>query len=51
MHHPYFGPKKALKWMEKQHPAAFAVYQKALEAFDIESLEAWITYLNGANTG
>ena len=51
MHHPYFGPKKSLKWMEKQHPAAFAAYQKALEAFDIESLEAWIAYIKkaGAN--
>lgn len=48
-HHPYFGPKKALKWMEDNHPAAFSVYQKALTEFNMESLENWISYIRNAN--
>ena len=31
--HPYFGPKKALKWMEENHPAAFDLYENALTEF------------------
>lgn len=46
MQHPYFGPKKALKWMEESHPAAFTCYKTALEDFSIDSLENWITYLS-----
>ena len=45
MEYPYFGPKKSLKWMEKQHPVAFGCYEQALREFNKESLEAWITYL------
>ena len=45
MHQPYFGPKKALKWMEAQHPAAFACYRDALEHFQPEYLENWIDFL------
>lgn len=44
-HHPYFGPKKALKWMEENHPTAFNIYQNALTNFSIESLEEWISYI------
>lgn len=47
--HPYLGPKKALKWMEKNHPSAFACYKNALDNFSINSLENWITYIKNAN--
>ena len=42
----YFGPKKTLKWMNENHPTAFALYEKALRDFTLESLETWISYLN-----
>ena len=45
MHHYYFGPKKSLKWMEENHPAAFACYKTALTDFSIDSLENWIAYI------
>lgn len=32
--HPYLGPKKALKWMEKNHPSAFVCYKNALDNLD-----------------
>lgn len=47
--HPYFGPKKALKWMEENHPAAFDLYKNALTEFRLESLEDWISYLKNRN--
>lgn len=47
--HPYMGPKKALKWMEKEHPAAFALYDKALRESDMESLDAWIACIKNLN--
>ena len=49
LQHPYFGPKKALKWMEENHPDAFACYKKALEDFSIESLENWIVCIKNTN--
>ena len=48
-HHPYWGPKKSLKWMEKNHPTAFAFYQTALTDLNMESLENWILYIKSAN--
>lgn len=45
MQHPYFGPKKSLKWMEETHPDAFDCYKKALCDFNMESLENWIAYI------
>ena len=48
-HHPYWGPKKSLKWMEENHPTAFACYQTALTDFSMESLENWILYIKNAN--
>ena len=48
-HHPYRGPKKSLKWMEENHPTAFACYQTALTDFSMESLENWILYIKNAN--
>ncbi|MBO7252732.1 MAG: nucleotidyltransferase domain-containing protein [Oscillospiraceae bacterium] len=48
MHHPYWGPKKALKWMSEMHPTAFACYQAALAKFSIENLENWISCIQNA---
>ena len=45
MRHPYWGPKKTLKWVEENHPIAFDCYQKALADFSIETLESWIGYI------
>ena len=49
MHHPYWGPKKSLKWMEENHPTAFACYKKALADFSMDSLENWIEYIKNTN--
>ena len=49
MRHPYWGPKKSLKWLEENHPTAFACYQTALSDFSMKSLENWIAYLKSAN--
>ncbi len=43
--HPYFGPKKTLRWMEEHKPDAFSYYEKALTEFNIESLKNWVFYL------
>ena len=45
MHHPYFGPKKTLKWMEEKHPKSFDCYKKALQNLDMECLEEWVNLL------
>lgn len=45
VHHPYLGPKKTLKWMERNHPSAFNLYQKALFEFCEDSLSNWIQFL------
>ena len=47
--HPYLGPKKALRWMEESFPIAFGYYKKALEDFNMDSLENWIAYIENAN--
>lgn len=44
----YFGPKKTLKWMEKNYPKAFEIYSRALFEFSEESLEQWILFLKNA---
>lgn len=49
MQHPYWGPKKSLKWMEENHPVAFDYYKKALHEFSMDSLENWIVYMKTAN--
>ena len=49
MHHPYFGPKKSLKWMEENHPTAFECYKNALADLSINSLETWIAYIKNIN--
>lgn len=50
MQHPYFGPKKSLKWIEENDPAAFACYKRALEEFSMDSLEDWIAYIKNKNS-
>lgn len=45
MHHPYFGPKKTLKWMEEKHPESFDCYRKALQNLDMECLEEWVNLI------
>lgn len=49
MQQPYWGPKKALKWMAETHPEAFAYYKESLQSFSIDSLEDWIVCLKNAN--
>ena len=49
MRQPYWGPKKSLKWMDENHPTAFACYQTALTDLSMESLENWILYIKNAN--
>lgn len=49
MQHPYLGPKKALKWMEKTHPEAFDRYEKALQNFRLDDLDEWIGYIKNAD--
>lgn len=49
MRHPYWGPKKSLKWMQENYPVAFACYQKALVDFTAEALENWIRYIENVN--
>lgn len=49
MGYPYWGPKKSLKWMGENYPAAFACYKAALEDFSLETLENWITYIAKAH--
>lgn len=40
--HAYFGPKKALKWMETAYPQEFACYKAALFELSEKSLQSWI---------
>lgn len=51
VHHPYSGPKKALLWMEDNHPTAFEYYRKALSEFSLDSLNDWILYLRNVSCG
>ncbi|MDO5133607.1 MAG: nucleotidyltransferase domain-containing protein [Eubacteriales bacterium] len=41
----FFGPKKALRHMERTDEEAFGIYSKALEVFERESLSEWVSYL------
>lgn len=41
----YRGPKKALLWMENNHPNEFCIYKKALSQMDYNSLKNWIDCL------
>ena len=41
----YYGPKKALRFLEQTDPEAFRIYAKALREFKQEYLSEWISYL------
>ena len=41
----YYGPKKALRRMEKTDEEAFRIYCKALKTFERKYLSAWVDYL------
>lgn len=47
--HPYWGPKKTLRWMETAYPEGFIYYKNALFKFDEDNLEKWILYLEQLN--
>ena len=51
VHQMYRGPKKSLKWMQENHPEAFVCYQKALSDFSVQSLNAWVDYLQSLISG
>ncbi|WP_027217622.1 nucleotidyltransferase domain-containing protein [Butyrivibrio fibrisolvens] len=40
-----FGPKKALRYMEKEDLEAFRIYSAALSELNTDCLEDWISYL------
>lgn len=46
--HPYFGPKKTLRWMEGAYPGAFDCYKRALQELNIDRLEEWVAYIENA---
>lgn len=41
----FFGPKKALAAMEREDPASYRLYARALAGLDLEALEAWTSRL------
>ena len=41
----YYGPKKALRFLEQTDPEAFQIYTTALREFKRERLSAWISHL------
>lgn len=41
----YFGPKKALRAMEREDPESFALYSAALRELDPAALNAWVERL------
>ena len=47
LHHPYRGPKKALRWLAEAHPAVYAAYTRALAELNRDALSAWIECLEG----
>lgn len=50
-HQHYFGPKKALRWMQEHAPEDFACYQHALCDFTQEALEGWMACMARAMEG
>ena len=42
----YRGPKKALRYMEKNDDGSFRIYLKALESMDRDGLSDWVRYLS-----
>ena len=49
--HPYFGPKKSLRWMELQYPNAFSFYEKALSDHRQPTCEKWIDCMENCLRG
>ena len=47
LHQPYRGPKKMLRWLERNHPPVYAAYHRALAEFTQTALTAWIDCLEG----
>ncbi len=45
----YFGPKKALRTLQAEDPAAAELYEAALRQFSEETLSAWIAHIRRAN--
>ena len=43
--HPYFGPKKSLRWMKQEHPEAYTLYTDALTHFEFQAAERWVDFL------
>ena len=41
----YFGPKKSLRWMAKEYPAAYDRYAKALFSLDYQAAREWVECL------
>ncbi len=41
----YYGPKKSLRRLEREHPALFALYAAALRSMDPAALRSWIAAL------
>ena len=41
----YYGPKKALRYMEQTDGASFQIYARALREFNQKSLSEWISHL------
>ena len=41
----YYGPKKALRFLEQTDPESFRIYTKALREFKRECLATWISHL------
>ena len=47
--HPYFGPKKTLKWMEEIYPESFYCYKRALQNLQMDCLEEWVVHIKNIN--
>lgn len=41
----YYGPKKALRYMEQTDGESFQIYSKALREFNQKCLSDWISHL------
>ena len=42
----YLGPKKTLKWMHREYPQAYQIYEMALFGRNEQALADWIDYLS-----
>ena len=47
--HPYFGPKKTIKWMEEIYPESFYCYKRALQNLQMDCLEEWVVHIKNIN--